>query len=64
MKILGRLEDGRETLRPRGTVEVTCSCGWTFWIDPLDPRLPDGPFPCSTCRGEDGPSEKEGEDHG
>ncbi len=38
-----------DDIRPRGTVEVRCShegCGWCFWLDPLDPRLPDGPFDC------------------
>lgn len=37
-----------ESLRPRGTVEVSCShpnCGHAWWVDPLDPRLP-GPFDC------------------
>ncbi len=35
-------------LRPKGTVEVTCShpgCGVAWWVGPLDPRLP-GPFDC------------------
>jgi len=39
----------RDDLRPRGKVEVECQhpgCGWSFWLDPLDPRLPDGPFLC------------------
>lgn len=41
-------------LRPRGTVEVPCSgpnCRgeWYFWVEALDPRLPDGPFICPTC---------------
>lgn len=42
-----------DSLRPKGTVEVTCTqCGyWSFWIDALDPRLPDGPFLCSDCDG-------------
>lgn len=37
------------SLRPSGTVEVQCShsgCGWCWWVDPLDPRLPNGPFDC------------------
>lgn len=37
------------TLRPKGTVEVTCQhpgCGWSWWVDPLDQRLPDGPWDC------------------
>lgn len=36
-------------LRPKGSVEVRCSqpgCGWAWWVDPLDSRLPDGPFDC------------------
>jgi len=41
-----------DDLRPKGTVQVPCShpdCvsgGWEFWVDALDPRLPDGPFLC------------------
>ena len=38
-----------DDIRPKTTVEVQCShpeCGWSFWIDALDPRLPDGPFFC------------------
>jgi hypothetical protein len=38
-----------DDLRPPKTVEVACSypgCGWHWWIDPLDPRLPEGPFDC------------------
>lgn len=38
-----------DDLRPKGTVEVACSvpgCGWCFWVDALDERLPDGPFLC------------------
>lgn len=41
-----------DDIRPRGTVEVKCSapdCGWCFWLDALDPSLPDGPFLCWTC---------------
>ena len=31
----------RDNLRPSGTVEITCKhCGWSFWVDALDPRLP------------------------
>jgi hypothetical protein len=43
-----------DDIRPRGTVEVHCSngCGWDFWVDSLDPRLPDGPFICPACSGE------------
>lgn len=44
-----------DDLRPTtGTVEVTCQtpdCGWTWWLSPLDPSLPDGPFLCSFCQG-------------
>lgn len=38
-----------DDLRPHGTVEVRCDypgCGWRFWVDCLDPRLPTGPFDC------------------
>jgi len=45
-----------DDLRTRGALLVPCShpdCGpsgdsgaWHFWIDCLDPRLPDGPFLC------------------
>lgn len=41
--------DLESSLRPRGTVEVNCSypgCGTAWWLDPLDPRLPNGPFDC------------------
>jgi hypothetical protein len=39
-----------DDIRPKGTVQVRCSfpgCEWEFWVDCLDPRLPDGPFYCS-----------------
>lgn len=40
----------KDDIRPRGTVQVQCSkCEWDFWLDPLDPQLPDGPFVCFTC---------------
>lgn len=42
-------KDEREALRPPCTVEVMCSypgCGVAWWVDPLDPRLPAGPFDC------------------
>lgn len=52
----------RDDIRPKGFVEVECSglgcvvpdkkpdeTGWMFWIDPLDPRLPGGPFICPSC---------------
>lgn len=38
-----------DDLRPKGSVEVRCStpgCGNVWWVDPLDPRLPEGPFDC------------------
>lgn len=38
-----------DDIRPRGSVEVQCGiagCEWWFWLDPLDRRLPDGPFLC------------------
>lgn len=44
-----------DSIRPRGTVEVRCSkpdCGWSFWVDALDKRLPGGPFLCpGACDG-------------
>lgn len=44
------MSDGEmDALRPKGTVEVRCGypgCGSAWWLDPLDPRLPDGPFDC------------------
>lgn len=43
-------------IRPRGTVEVRCShpdCGLCWWIDPLDPRLPNGPFDCGSTHEDD-----------
>lgn len=41
-----------DDIRPRGTVQVKCSrCDWEFWVEALDPRLPDGPFVCPTCKG-------------
>jgi hypothetical protein len=44
-----------DDLRPKGSVEVECiMCGWTFWVDCLDKRLPEGPFVCPTC--EHGPA--------
>lgn len=39
----------RESMRPRGAVEVSCSypgCNWAWWVDPLDSHLPNGPFDC------------------
>jgi uncharacterized C2H2 Zn-finger protein len=47
-----------ENLRPKGTVAVPCSgrfckCEdggvWVFFVEALDPRLPDGPFLCPRC---------------
>lgn len=38
-----------DDIRPRGSVQVRCGypgCGWSFWLECLDPRLPDGPFDC------------------
>lgn len=48
-----------DSLRPKGYVEVPCKfCPkgpdgeqWFFWVDCLDPRLPDGPFICNNCLG-------------
>jgi hypothetical protein len=54
-----------DELRPRGTVTVPCShpncqpepgsdlSPWCFWVDALDPRLPDGPFLCPDHDGVD-----------
>lgn len=40
-----------DDLRPRGSVQVACTCGcrWEFWVDALDPRLPGGPFYSDGC---------------
>lgn len=46
----------KDDIRPRGTVEVRCNhpgCRWAFWVGPLDPRLPDGPFDCGRDHEED-----------
>jgi len=47
-----------DDLRPKGCVEVFCEqckgddgSQWAFWVDCLDPRLPDGPFICDDCLG-------------
>lgn len=40
-----------DDIRPKGSVQVQCShpgCGWSFWLEALDQRLPDGPFDCGT----------------
>jgi hypothetical protein len=45
-----------DDLRPKGTVEVKCShpgCNTYWWIDPLDPRLPGGPFLCGSTHEDD-----------
>jgi hypothetical protein len=44
----------KDDIRPKGSVEVLCTgirCRgkWWFWVDCLDPRLPDGPFICQEC---------------
>lgn len=39
-----------EDIRPPKTVQVPCSvpgCEWEFWVEALDPRLPNGPFLCA-----------------
>lgn len=41
-----------DDLRPSASVEVTCACGVSFWIEALHPSLPDGPFVCAMCSGE------------
>lgn len=38
-----------DNIRPKGTVQVRCSCGVEYWVDALDPSLPDGPFKCAMC---------------
>jgi hypothetical protein len=52
------MTESTDDLRPRGYVEVKCGhpdcqpkpgqdlSPWCFWVDALDPRLPDGPFLC------------------
>lgn len=38
-----------DDIRPKGTVEVRCGhpeCGVAWWVDPLDPKLPAGPWDC------------------
>lgn len=50
----------KDDIRPKGTVQVPCSglgCViadgegyWEFWVDSLDPRLPNGPFKCEACQ--------------
>lgn len=51
-------ERAKDDLRPKGTVEVECACGcrWAWWIDPLDSRLPDGPFYMDGCGPECSPN--------
>lgn len=40
----------RESLRPRGYVELPCPhCGWHRWYAPLDPRLPAPAVLCDPC---------------
>lgn len=39
-------------------MEVTCAvdgCGWAWWLDALDPTLPDGPFLCADHGGPKSP---------
>jgi hypothetical protein len=44
----------RDDIRPPGTVQVCCNgCGWDFWVEALDARLPQGPFLCPSCQGVD-----------
>lgn len=40
-----------DRINARGTLLVKCAgnCGLAFWVDCIDPRLPDGPFLCSEC---------------
>lgn len=47
-----------DNFRPKGCVEVFCEqckgddgSQWAFWVDCLDPRLPNGPFICDDCLG-------------
>lgn len=43
-----------DDIRSLGSVEVKCvTCGWCFWMNALDKRLPDGPFLCAGCAGKD-----------
>ena len=40
-----------DSLRPSGTVELKCiKCGWSFWVDPLDPMVC-GVALCHSCCG-------------
>ena len=42
-----------DKIRPRETVEIECEkCNWNFWIEALDPMLPNGPFVCYQCSGD------------
>ena len=48
------MTSNKDDIRPLGTVEAKCSsCEWHFWLEALDPRLPDGPFICPQCSGND-----------
>lgn len=40
-----------DRLSSLGAILVQCSgkCGWEFWVDCIDSRLPDRPLLCSEC---------------
>lgn len=39
-----------DAMRPRGSVERTCACGWSSWHDPLSAGAAAVPFVCAGCR--------------
>jgi len=54
-----------DEIRPKGTVQVKCSapdCEWEFWVDCLDPKLPEGPFLCSEHDGTADKAQKKADD--
>lgn len=63
-------KDELELIRPPGSVTVECSGKWCnpphtsgsthFWVEALDPRLPDGPFLCEDCTADKPNSERKG----
>lgn len=46
---MAETQEARDDIRPQATIEVECRCGNTYWLDPLHPCLPDGPFLCPSC---------------
>lgn len=39
----------KDDIRPPKTVEVTCKCGWSFWLQWDDPKVLGGPHECPSC---------------